>query len=43
MAYLLGYGAYLPYNRLRRDDIAAVPGVDSGRGQRTRAADGRLL
>jgi 3-hydroxy-3-methylglutaryl CoA synthase/uncharacterized OB-fold protein len=38
MAYLLGYGAYLPYNRLRRDDIAAVLGEGGGRGQRTVAS-----
>lgn len=38
IAHLLAYGAYLPYNRLRRDDIAAVLGGRGGRGQRTVAS-----
>jgi len=31
----LAYGAYLPYDRLRPDDIAAVLGGRGSRGQRT--------
>lgn len=38
MAHLLSYGAYLPYHRLRRADIAAVLGAGGGRGQRTVAS-----
>jgi len=34
MAGLVGYGAYLPYHRLRRDRIGAVLGGSAGRGMR---------
>lgn len=37
-AHLLGYGAYLPYPRLNRADIAAVLGGRGGPGQRTVAS-----
>ena len=37
-AHLLAYGAYLPYHRLRRADIAAALGGGGGRGQRTVAS-----
>ncbi len=37
-AHLIGYGAYLPYHRLRRSDIAAALGGRDGRGQRTVAS-----
>ncbi|WP_109527465.1 OB-fold domain-containing protein [Nocardia aurea] len=38
MTQLLGYGAYLPYNRLRRDAIGAALGGGGGRGHRTVAS-----
>ncbi|GGL15100.1 OB-fold domain-containing protein [Nocardia jinanensis] len=38
MTHLLGYGAYLPYNRLRRDAIGAALGGGGGRGRRTVAS-----
>jgi len=38
VAGLLGYGAYLPYHRLNRADIAAALGGRGGRGQRTVAS-----
>ena len=37
-AHLLGYGAYVPYHRLRRADIAAALGGRGGKGQRTVAS-----
>lgn len=37
-AQLLGYGAYLPYHRLRRADVAAALGGRGGRGQRAVAS-----
>jgi 3-hydroxy-3-methylglutaryl CoA synthase len=38
IGHLLGYGAYLPYHRLDRADIAATLGGHGGRGQRTVAS-----
>lgn len=38
LAHLLGYGAYLPYNRLKRSEIAEVLGGRGGHGQRTVAS-----
>jgi hydroxymethylglutaryl-CoA synthase len=35
MAGLIGYGAYVPYHRLAREDIAAALGGPAGRGTRS--------
>ena len=35
---ILSYGAYLPYRRLDRSEIAAVAGTGGGKGTRTVAS-----
>ena len=38
MSGILGFGAYLPYRRLDRSDIAPVVGQGGGKGTRTVAS-----